>query len=274
MAAALYKLLNQKYNLDFIEMDHYLAQLRAEAFPDLDLLKAALAEKTLNNRIFSLLDYMERLKCLILSEEQFEIREDIYKKRHFTVDIPSMYGSYHERKFDALGLSFRIESLLDVMLEELIDKIDMSLITKATFFEIYDCLMLFDKALRLQGLSSLEFERQLDLLAHSLEVREFTFTQYVDVFKGFAQAVKNIINDHFINVHDGNLKRILSKMPLSQVLPKYLPRQPEESTEEDKLKHRISEIFFRDRIALSLGLQQLDRFLSRVLGTADFSKTI
>ena len=40
--------------------------------------------------------------ALIISDQAFEVREDIYKKRHFTVDIPSMYGSYHEKKFDAL----------------------------------------------------------------------------------------------------------------------------------------------------------------------------
>ena len=35
----------------------------------------------------------------------------------------------------------------------------------------------------------------------------------------------------------------------------------------EKLKHRVSEIFFRDRIATSLGLQQLDLFLTRILNT-------
>jgi pyruvate,orthophosphate dikinase len=35
----------------------------------------------------------------------------------------------------------------------------------------------------------------------------------------------------------------------------------------EQFKHRVSEMFFRDRIALSLGLQQLDTFLSRILNT-------
>ena len=33
------------------------------------------------------------------------------------------------------------------------------------------------------------------------------------------------------------------------------------------MQHRVSEIFFREQIALSLGLQQLDFFLSRILTT-------
>jgi pyruvate,orthophosphate dikinase len=265
LAITCYKLLNQKYNLDFIEMDNYLAQFRPEAFPDLDRLNDALKESDLNKKIYGLLDYLEELKNMILSDQTFEIKEDIYKKRHITIDIPSMYGSYREMKFDALGLTFRVESLVNVLFEELVENIDLSLITKATFFQIYDRLSLFFKALQLDGIPSVEIERQLDMLAHSLEARGFTFTQYLDIFKGFAQAVRNIINDYFNNIHGKNLSRILSQISFDQILPKYLPQS--RTIDHEKLKHRISEIFFRERIAFSLGLQQLDLFLSRILNT-------
>ncbi|MBN1930389.1 MAG: pyruvate, phosphate dikinase [Desulfobacterales bacterium] len=265
LAVAFYKLLNQKYNLDFTEMSYNITQLKSEAFPDLDLLKKALAETGLKRKLFMLLEYLERLKNLILSNQIYEIREDIYKKRHFTVDIPSMYGTYHEMKFDALGLTFRIESLVNVLFEELVENIDLSLITKATFYQIYDLLILFDKALKLDGIPSVEIERQLEMLAHSLEVRGFTFTQYLDIFKNITQAVKNIINDYFNNIHEQNLTGILSKLPVEDILPKYLPK--EGMVDDEKLKHIISEIFFREKIALSLGLQQLDLFLSRILNT-------
>ena len=179
--------------------------------------------------------------------------------------IPSMYGSYHEMKFDCLGLTFRLETLVNVLLEELIRGIDLSLITKATFYQIYSLLRLFDKSLKLDGILSVEFERQLEFLAHSLEVKGFTQTQYLDIFKGFAQAVKNIIHDHFHNLLGQNLNRILSQISTDQILPKFLPR--EHLADSDKLTHRISEVFFREQIALSLGLQQLDLFLSRILTT-------
>jgi len=220
-----------------------------------------------------LLDYVKMLKELILSSETYEIREDIYQKRHFTVDIPSMYGSYHEMKFDALGLTFRIESLLNVLFEEMVENIDLSLITRATFFQIFSHLRLFDAALKLDGISSQEMERQLDLLAHSLEVEGFTITQYLDIFKGFAATVKNIVHDHFHNIHKEPLARILSRIPLEQIDKKYLPRfakllpQYKGAIDREKLRHRVSEIFFRDQIALSLGLQQLDLFIGRILNT-------
>jgi len=265
LIAAFYKLLYHKYQLDYKSLRHQMAQLDRESFPDLERLRVALDEPDLKRRLFMLMDYLERLKAVILSEETYEIRADIYKKRHITIDIPSMYGSYHERKFDALGLTFRVESLINVLFEELVDQINLGLITRGTFHDIYERLTLFDKALRLDGIYSVELERQLDLLAHALEVRGFTFTQYLDIFKGFAVAVKNIINDYFNNIHGQNLTRILSHMPTERILEKYLPR--ENSVDADKLKHRVSEIFFRDRIAASLGLQQLDLFLTRILNT-------
>ncbi|MFO7713731.1 PEP/pyruvate-binding domain-containing protein [Desulfosarcina sp.] len=265
LIAAFYKLLYHKYQLDYRSLHHHLDQLDRESFADLESLRVALDEPDLKRRLFMLMDYLENLKAIILSEDTYEIRSDIYKKRHITIDIPSMYGSYHERKFDALGLTFRVESLLNVLFEELVDQINLGLITRATFHDIYERLTLFDKALRLDGIYSVELERQLDLLAHALEVRGFTFTQYLDIFKGFAVAVKNIINDYFNNIHGQNLTRILGRMPIDRILEKYLPREP--AVEMDKLKHRVSEIFFRDRITTSLGLQQLDLFLTRILNT-------
>jgi pyruvate, orthophosphate dikinase len=263
--AEFFKLLNAKYNLAFTQIEPYIDQLGTEAFPGLEDLKAALQVPNLNTRIDRLLDFLDRLKSIILSPESFDIREDIYKKRHFTVDIPSMYGSYREHKFDAMGLTLRLEALVNVLFENLIQTMELSLITKATFYQIYDHLVLFDKALKIDGIASAELQHQLELLAHSLEIRGFSFTQYLDIYKGFAQAVKNIINDYFNNIHGENLTRILSESYFARILPKYAPSNSCEDREN--LCHRTSEIFFRDRLSTSLGLQQLDLFLSRILNT-------
>jgi len=281
LSVALYKLLRQKYDFASYseigaEMEKYLSLLKSEDFPDIGKLKSALTESTESNgslkrKIIRLLDYLESLKDLVLSSQSYEIREDIYKKRHFTVDIPSMYGSYHETKFDALGLMFRIEALVNALFDQLIERIDLSLITKATFYQIYSRLRLFSKALKLEGISTVEIERQLDFLAHAVELRGFTFTQCLDVFRGFAQAVKNIIADNFNNVHEENLTRILSRIPISEISEKYVSRKEDNpacsGVMSDSEQHRISEIFCREKIAMSLGLQQLDVFLTRILNT-------
>jgi pyruvate,orthophosphate dikinase len=265
LAVSLYKLLYQKYDMGFVEMEGYLSRLQSAGFQDLDRLRDALSETDVPQKLSKLLAYLEELKAVVLSPRAYEIREDIYRKRHFTVDIPSMYGSYHERKFDALGLTFRLESVANVLFEELTHTIDLNLITRATFSQIHHYLRLFDRALKLDGITSLEMERQLDLFAHSLEIRGFSSTQYLDIFRGFSQAVSNIVNDFFDNIHQDNLFKILHQMPKGTLLPKYGVAGIE--VDPDRLPHRVAEIFLRDRIATSLGLQQLDIFLARILNT-------
>jgi pyruvate,orthophosphate dikinase len=265
LAVEFYKLLYQKYRFGILELGDYLAQLRSEALPEMARLENALAATEVKPRLALLLDYLETLKALITSDAAYEVIEDIYQKRHITIDIPSMYGSYHEMKFDCLGLTLRLEAMVNVLFENLIRDIDLSLITKATFAQIHDVLKLFDQALRLDGIRSAEFERQLEFLRDTLPVKGITLTQYLDIFKGFAQAVQNIIKDYYNNLHGGNLARILPLLPEERILTKYLPRESLEDRE--RLHHRISEIFFRDQIAASLGLQQLDFFLGRILNT-------
>ena len=265
--AEFYKQLNLKYNLDSKNLRQYVQQLPADAFPHLDRLRTALDQTDLKTRIDQLLDYLELLKSVILSPECFETQENIYKKRHFTVDIPSMYGSYREAKFDAMGLTLRIEALVNVLFEELIDGLDLSFITKATCHQIHDRLRLLDRALKIDGIASAELERELELLDRSLEIRGFSFTQYLDIFKGFAQAVKNVIHDYFNNVHGEALTRVLSRLPAESILERYFANGCRLDGDKERICHRTSEIFFRDRLATSLGLQQLDLFLSRILNT-------
>jgi pyruvate, orthophosphate dikinase len=265
MIFGFYRLLNQKYRIDNLELRNYLSSFNSENLPDTKKLVAALAENNLEQKIESLLDYMGELKTIIVSDKIYEPNEAIYHKRHFAVDIPSMYGSYNEAKFDALGLSLRIESILNVLFEDLINSIDLQVITKSTFKHIYSILHLFTKALQIDGIASNQMDVQMDFLKFSVSIRTCTFTQYLDIFKGFTRAVADIIHDHFNNIHSNNLSQIESRIGKDQILGKYLSNglKPAKS----KFDYRVAEIFFRDQIATCLGLQQMDVFLKRILNT-------
>lgn len=265
MALLLYKLLYQKYHLAFTDIKSYLIQARVAGLPGIDQLEMALNKEDSYEKALALLSYMENLKAMILADTHYQIREDIYRKRHFTVDIPSMYGRYHEPKFDALGLMFRLEKVVNVLFEEMVESLDLQLVTRATITKIFHYLKLFNNALILDGIQSTEMDRQLDLLAHSLEIRGFSFTQYLDIFRGLGRAVSNIVNDYFNNIHEANLQRILEQIPPETILPKY--RSKESIPDQEKFNHQVTERFLRERIASSLGLQQLDRLLSKILET-------
>ncbi len=271
-----YRLLNAKYGTEHLELKDYLAAHRAEGLPDPTDVISALDEPHLETRIESLLSYMVELKEIILSDRQFPVNEVIYHKRHFAVDIPSMYGSYNEAKFDALGLTLRIESVVNVLFEDLITGIDLRLITKPTFVRIFGILKLFRQALVLDGLVSKKLDTQMEFLKYSINITTCSFTQYLDIFKGFTRAVADGVNDHFNNLHSGNLTHIETRMGRDKILEKYLPKGYGEGMEPStdmaakmakKLDQRVADIFFQDRIATSLGLQQLDVFLNRILST-------
>jgi len=268
-----YRLLNEKYGIGHLELKEYLASFRAEDLPDPQQVISALEEKDLETKIEFLLTYMEKLKEIILSDKIFKVNEAIYHKRHFAVDIPSMYGSYNEAKFDALGLTLRIESVVNVLFEDLVNGIDLRLITKPTFVKIFSILMLFRKALSLDGIVSNKLDTQLEFLKYSVNITTCSFTQYLDIFKGFTRAVADAVTGHFNNIHSRNLVHIESRVGKKKVLEKYLPGanaingKDMDTKMAKKMDQRVADIFFRDRIATSLGLQQMDVFLNRILHT-------
>ncbi|MDH4232339.1 MAG: pyruvate, phosphate dikinase, partial [Nitrospirota bacterium] len=263
LAVQFYKLLNQKYCINYCEVNDYINQVQADIPLKLEGLRGVLSRQDAFAKISGLLDYLQHLKDIILSPTTFDVHEDIYRKRHIAADIPSMYGSYREAKFDALGLTFRLEFLVNTLFEELVEDFDLGFITHETFERIYECLMLFSRALNIDGIPAREFEHQLELLNKSLRIRMVTFSQYVDIFRGFTQVVRNLVSDYFNNIHKENLLEIRNSLPAEKLLPKYL----HESDSRDELFQKVAEIFLRDAIAFSLGLQKLDLFLTRISST-------
>ncbi len=258
----MYKLEHQKYSLAPEDLEGYLEQAKYWGFSGIEELKEALREEKLESRLAALLDYLEYLKGIILSSERFEPREDIYLKRHIAADIPSMYGRYHERKFDALGLTFRLEALARNYFEEVVKRFDPPFITRATFFKVLKLLKLFRQALEVEGISSKKFDIYLQLLEASLEMRRFTYTQYLDIFRGLLEGVKHIIKAYYISPHLENLSIILKQTGRKYLLPKY--RRGTRGLSEEEFIHRVTENFTRELVASSFVLQSLDNFVSRV----------
>lgn len=266
----MYRLVYQKYYLGYQELRYHLSQARAHGFTGLEKLEEVLRRDDPEECLEAILDYLEKLKETILSPETFEVTEDIYHKRHIAADIPSIYGRYHERKFDALGLSFRLENLANLYFERLIESVNLSFITRATFFKIAKCIRLFMRAMQIDGISSQRLGAYMDLLEKSLEMRRFTYTQYLDVLRGLSEGVKDILNVYYTDVHKDTLEMVIRSLGPKHILPKYLGQG--EDGDEDALIHKISEQFFRDLVSTTFGLQYLDNFLTRIHQTLALQK--
>lgn len=266
----MFKLLNAKYQLSFQQLQPELLQSAREGFPEMKELLVALDDEDTRVGLNALLDNLLHLKQVILSEEKFEAREDIYYKRHIAVDIPSVYGRYKERKFDALSLTFRLENLANVYLEGLADTVNLAVITQATFYSVVSCIKLYMKALEVDGINSRRMSTYLSLLENSLRVRRFSYTQYLDIFKGMSEGVKDIIYAYYTNNHQNNLSLIIPQLKQTEVHPRY--RSLYDENDISSSVHRVSETFLRELISSTFGLQHLDNFILRIIQILESQK--
>ncbi len=207
-----YQLLYKKYNpqhLDIIKDldDSYLFDpARVQA------LKRHLQGKKQDQSLTIILDFLAQLKEQILSPEKTEYVENIYRKRHIAAGIPSMYGTYREKKFEALGLSLRLESLATVLFEELIQSLNLKFITKSTLKRIHRYLWLYVKALDLEGVAIEGLTAKMKYVSHALEIKQFSIDQYIDIFQFISKGIQDIIRDYYIDVHRPNLPIITSQI--------------------------------------------------------------
>jgi len=268
----MYKLLHQKYNLSLPELKLQLQHAIHSGFPELEKLVKVLEDDDPFDCLDELLDQLEHLQHIILSDEKFEPKEEIYYKRHIAVDIPSVYGRYSERKFDALGLTFRLESLANIYLERLFETVNLSFITQATFIHILKCLRFFTRALEIDGINSRRLDTYTSLLSSSIGIKRFSYTQHLDIMRGLSEGVKDIIYAYYTNIHQNNLSIIVPQIGKENLLEKYHSLWDEDNIPETVL--RISESFFRELIATAFGLQHLDNFVSKVIQTLEAQKDI
>lgn len=268
----LYQLLHEKYALSSKDINYHLERAAHLGLPDPTDLKKALASDDNYEKLEAILTYLEQLKEVILSPCELKYIENIYHKRHIAVDIPSMYGTYAERKFDAMGLSFRLENMANVIFEDLIYSFNLSFITRATFFRIVRIIRLFKRALAIDGITSNRLDGQVELFEKATEIRRFSHSQYLDIFRGFSESIHQLVSHYYDSVHKDNLLMIIPILGPERLLDKYRRGSAGELKTEDYLK--ISEAFLRDLVARTFGLQYFDHFITSVITTLSNQKEV
>lgn len=272
LLVSMFKLVHQKYNLGLQELRYHLHQAANSSFPEMEQLLADLEICDTFQCLKALLDHLENLKNTILSEDVYEAKEDIYYKRHIAVDIPSVYGRYREKKFDALGLTFRLENLANLYLEKLPETVNLSFITRTTFIRIIKCLSLYLRALEIDGITSRRLQTYMSLLVNSLTIKRFSFTQYLDIFRGLSEGVHDVIYAYYTNIHQNNLSIIIPHIGPQNLMGKYITLWDDKDITGNI--NRISEAFLRDLISGTFGLQHLDNFITSIYQTLESQKEL
>ncbi len=206
----------------------------------------------------ALLDVVEHLKGIVLSRAPTPPQENIYYKRHVAAGIPSMYGDYREERFDALGLSFRLERMGSEILARLAARTTRGAYLSKEFLWASTWLLeRFRRALDADGLLRDSFVTAVDLLEKSLESYRITYRQFRDILKHFlASAVRGTVEGPVL----GEFAEAASQLARNGVFPGFEGEEGAAAAEEAAV---------REAVAGAFGLQELDAFVTRMAQVAD-----
>jgi pyruvate,orthophosphate dikinase len=253
-----HQLLAQKYSLsaDGIKhaVQHHLqlaAPGRVAFIKALEAWQKRPAAKARERLLESSLDLLERLKEIVLSPATSVAMENIYQKRHIAAGIPSMYGTYTEPKFDALGLSFRLENLVARLLEDIVAEGVDPYITRDSLRDMAAAIRRFERALSADGVDSRNLAANTRLLESSFGSQNFTFHQYQNVFQFIAGSVAELSRNSVLS-HD-------------QVLHTVLEHDPRQCEARGMSLDAVAEMVLREVLVSALGMQALDRYVSAAL---------
>ena len=207
--------------------------------------------RTRDRLLDAALAVLEALKTIVLSPGPSVAVENIYQKRHIAAGIPSIYGNYTEPKFDALGLSFRVENLVGRLLDDLVAEGIEPYVTRDSLRRMAKTIERFERALAVDGVDSRALTANLRMLEASFRSHNFTFHQYQNIFQFLVASVTELSGNSILS-HDQVLHSVLA----------YDSRQCEARCMSIDA---VAEMVLREVLVSALGMQALDRYVSAAL---------
>jgi len=206
-----------------------------------------------------MLSALESLKATIETPGPVAAVEDIYHKRHIAAGIPSMYGSYREPRFEAMGLTFRLEALAAALCDRAIDDLALAPLDYPKLVRIGNWFRLLLRAVRLEGFRAQGLTHCAAMLDEVLATPGTTLDQYLNMFWLASRNLETLVDARILSVYDEASSSVIRRM----LEDGRIDGPPGASIEEATLA--ISEGLERDLIAESFGLQRLDLLIGRVL---------
>ena len=253
-----HQLVAHKYSLSAADVgaavEHHLqlpANVRRRFERALAAWQARPSAATSDRLLAAALDVLQELKTIILSPTPSTAVENLYQKRHIAAGIPSIYGNYREPKFDALGLSFRVENLAGRLLEDLVAEGVEQYVTRDSLRRMATAIERFERALAIDGVDSRALSAELGMLQASFRSHNFTFHQYQNVFQFLVNSVTEVSATSILS-HD-------------QVLHTMLVNDPRQCQARGMSIDAVAEMVLREVLVSALGMQALDRYAAAAL---------
>ncbi|MDY6911069.1 MAG: PEP/pyruvate-binding domain-containing protein [Chloroflexota bacterium] len=253
----LYALLSDKYSFETVDIVPSLMKCRSLNMKDVQQLNSLLSINDDEAALRQVYLLMGQLAEVILDPQHSSGAETIYHKRHIAAGIPSMYGEYREPKFEALGLTFRLEKVASRLLEQMIQRINLDYITTSTLRRICNVLIIFQQGLELDGISHQGLTTNLRMLQSSFISASCSIDQYVNIFEFLEQNVKEIIDEYFLAPYDQHLRVIV---------PGLIDKgQGFSEAQIKQILHKRSEEFYRVILSSAFLIQTLDNFIANTM---------
>ncbi len=253
----IHSLLGEKYSLEMGDVFATLKKSHVFSSEDLDQLILMQNDNDTAGMLKQVYQFMARLKDVVLNPEPGEAAEVIYHKRHVAAGIPSMYGRYSEPKFEALGLTFRLENLASRLMEQIIADINLNYITTRNLKRIAGVLSLIREGMEIDGITHERFNSNLEMLEASFTSASCSLNQYTNIFEFLERNVKEIIEEYFLHPYD---------QPLRMIIPQHIPQRHQlPEPEIRQALHQRSEEFYRKMLSSAFLIQTLDNFISHTL---------
>ncbi|MBN1497148.1 MAG: hypothetical protein JXA07_10300 [Spirochaetes bacterium] len=187
---------------------------------------------------------------ILLSDRVFDPLDTIDLKRHIAFGIPSMYGSYKEKKFDTLKVFFHMNLIRVRFFEKIIEDMGLAGSAPLSFNDIKRVLKLFIKTFVIDGLANQEMLNYNNLL----ETPNLMLSQLRDIVAN-TLAIHGGISDRFNETFKYVCLEAVRNLGVERIDRRYIPRDNPESVDV------IIDRFVRSQIMQSPLLQLFDNFL-------------
>jgi pyruvate,orthophosphate dikinase len=186
-------------------------------------------------------------------------QESLYFKRHIAFGIPSVLGTYHERKFDACGTFLRLGEKIKVLFEQVIDEVEgRSVVTGEDLRQRRADLALAWQVLKLFGLQDAQIDEFVQVLERN--VRRLNAEQAADVLRMWQKELAWVVSSLSRTFH-GPITAVLRRLPKGD-LPDHL--QGLDAASPDFID-KAADVVMRDLLSSVPGLVESDRLLHAVL---------
>ncbi len=250
-----YRMIFDKYNFsDVRDIEKLEAYAREGLFAPPDGLFDRLHGDDAYAALGALLDLQYSLKWdILLSREVFEPLDTIEFKRHIAFGIPSMYGSYKEKKFDTLKVFFHCNLIRERLFESLVESCSVFSGSGLDFEETRRVMRLFGSTFEIDGLSNHEMRSVLSLM----DSPNLRTSQFRDIVTSLF-TIHGEVSDHFNEMYKYVCTAIINNIGADRIVEDYVPGESRGSADV------IADRFLRSQIMLSPLLQLFDNVLIRL----------